>query len=61
MTSFSTDLTLFAMHVDASLYDQFSSEIGLQFCRNFLSLSPFGIDLIIPWDWEVENDLSLKL
>ena len=37
-----TDFIRLAIQADASLYETFKSEIGLQFFRNCRGLSPFG-------------------
>ena len=43
------DFILSAIQEDASLYDIFSSEIGRQFFKNCLGLSPLGNSVRIPY------------
>ena len=48
ISSGSTFFILFARQAEANLYEQLSSEIGLQFFKYCLSLFDFGIQVIIP-------------
>ena len=42
-------LSQFASTVDNNLYKTHKREMGLQFFKNCLGLSPLGIQLIIDW------------
>ena len=42
-------LSLSEMQEEASLYEVFKSEIGLQFLRNWRGLSPLGNIVTIPY------------
>ena len=50
-----------AWQAEASLYEQLSSEIGLQFFKYCLSLFDFGIQVIIPSFCIIDHSLFSKL
>ena len=60
ISSGSTFFILFARQAEANLYEQLSSEIGLQFFKYCLSLFDFGIQVIIPSFCVIDNSLFSK-
>jgi hypothetical protein len=50
-----TDLIRSAIQLEASLYTVFRRLIGFQFFINCLGLSPFGIQVIMPYVCVIDN------